>query len=407
MRYIHRTLLLHLRTGEPGQVLAIVAGGMVVMIAMVGLVIDAGNGWAQQRNTQNGTDAAAEAGAIVLAQNLPFTVAGQTAPHSDAEVLAAVVAAADANNVDFEVGYYTDFDGARLAGPIEVGSLGTAAPPADALGVEATGTRAFDTYLARIMGFNSWTARTDATAIAGIISEAAAATVIPVTFPVTITGCDGTNNAVQDPGGRRWVLGEYYVVPLCQGGPGNVGWLDWDPNEPGQPDACDTEGNGNAELRCSVRTPSNPPMIIPEWYYVAQTGNTSSAPLQDALNEYAVPPAPEENAPPGTTVLIPLFDADCEDDPPTSARDACTAGPGNGQNMWYHLADWTAFEIDWVDLNGGSAECGTEDEIPGTPGNGGTGCFAGWFRGYFGPGELRAPTDADDQTSTVGIQLID
>lgn len=75
--------------------------------------------------------------------------------------------------------------------------------------------------------------------------------------------------------------------------------------------------------------------------------------------------------------------------------------------MWYHLADWTAFEIDWVNLNGGSAECGTEDEIAGTSGNGGTGCFAGWFRGYFGPGELRAPTAADDQTSTVGIQLID
>ena len=393
-------------THQGGQVLVIVAVGMLVFIAMVGVVIDGGHAWGQQRNTQNGTDAAAEAGAIVLAQNLPYTVAGQPAPNGDAAVLAAVQAAADANGIDLEAAFYTDIDGNRLPGPMEVGSLGGAPPPSAALGVEAIGTRDFETFLAGVMGFDEMTARTDATAAAGIIAEAGASTVLPVTFPVTITGCDGSNRGVQHPGGDRWELGEYYVVPLCSGGPGNVGWLDWDPDEPGEPDACDGEGNGNNELRCAVRTPSNPAIIVPEWYHVMGTGNPGTADLEDALNEYSVPPGPEANAPAGTTVLIPLFDADCDEDPPTAARDACTSGGGHGSNMWYHLADWTAFEIDWVDLGGGRDRCGTSDVVPGTDANGGTGCFGGWFRGYFGPGEIRAPTEADDQTSTVGIQLI-
>ncbi len=56
---------------------------------------------------------------------------------------------------------------------------------------EAIGTREFETFLVGVMGFDEMTARTDATAISGIIPEAGASTVLPVTFPVTITGCDG------------------------------------------------------------------------------------------------------------------------------------------------------------------------------------------------------------------------
>ena len=57
-------------TSEQGQILVIVGVGMLVMIAMVGLVIDGGNAWGQQRQTQNGADAMANAGATVIAQSL-------------------------------------------------------------------------------------------------------------------------------------------------------------------------------------------------------------------------------------------------------------------------------------------------------------------------------------------------
>ena len=55
---------------DAGQVLVIVAVGMVAFIAMVGLVIDGGNAWGQQRETQNGADSAAKAGTTVIQQML-------------------------------------------------------------------------------------------------------------------------------------------------------------------------------------------------------------------------------------------------------------------------------------------------------------------------------------------------
>ena len=82
-------------TDERGQILVIVALGLVVMVAMVGIVIDGGYAWGKQRETQNGSDAASEAGALLLAQNLAGTVPAKT----DADVRAAVNSVAVANDI--------------------------------------------------------------------------------------------------------------------------------------------------------------------------------------------------------------------------------------------------------------------------------------------------------------------
>ena len=55
---------------ESGQAIVIFAGGLIAILAVLALVIDTGNVWANQRMVQNGSDAAAEAGAIVLAERL-------------------------------------------------------------------------------------------------------------------------------------------------------------------------------------------------------------------------------------------------------------------------------------------------------------------------------------------------
>ena len=55
---------------ERGQILVIVAAGLVAIIAMVALVVDGGFAWAKQRDTQNAADASAEAGATMLMENL-------------------------------------------------------------------------------------------------------------------------------------------------------------------------------------------------------------------------------------------------------------------------------------------------------------------------------------------------
>src|SRR6188508_3090332 len=103
-------------SGERGQVLVIVAAGLIAMVGMVGLVIDVGNAWGQQRDSQNASDSASEAGALLLAQNLPFLAADppQAVPNTNSDVAAAVIAALDANGVDIEEAWYTNFTGVRV-----------------------------------------------------------------------------------------------------------------------------------------------------------------------------------------------------------------------------------------------------------------------------------------------------
>src|SRR4029077_20517922 len=76
------------RRRQSGQALVIMVVAVIAMLAMTALIIDGGNAFVQQRSTQNGADAASEAGALVLAEN----VVGGT--HSDQEVMAAVTASA-------------------------------------------------------------------------------------------------------------------------------------------------------------------------------------------------------------------------------------------------------------------------------------------------------------------------
>jgi hypothetical protein len=366
---------------EPGQILVIVAVGLMAMIAMVGLVIDGGHAWGQQRDTQNGNDAASEAGALKLSENLPFVAAGEAAPNTNGDVAAAIEAVAAANDVFVDEAWYTDFDGNRIAGPPLIGPGSLAAgllPPANADGVEVVAFKDFDTFLGQIVGIHNMTARTTATAVAGYVDNPGRSNVLPVVFPLNITTCTNTNRPSTT--GELWPLNVDQVVPLCHSDPGNVGWLDWTP-----------PAGGTSELVDSINNPNNPPIHTPGWYFVSQTGNVSAAQVETALMQYA---------PGDGVVFIPLFDATCQDEPPSSGADACTTGPGTGQNQWYHLAGWVAFDLEWVDLNGGFSVCGS--------GNGSTGCMGGQFRSYHGipSGSLRAPTDNENPLFLVGIQLI-
>ena len=67
--FIRRVLNRPRDESERGQVLVIVGAGLLVMILMVGLVIDVGFAWGQQRDSQNASDSAAEAGATMMAAN--------------------------------------------------------------------------------------------------------------------------------------------------------------------------------------------------------------------------------------------------------------------------------------------------------------------------------------------------
>ena len=144
---------------------------MVLMIAMVGLVIDGGYAWGQQRATQNATDATAEAGAVVLVQAL----AGVTV--TDDDVWASVSSSPPRTAIRPSIprriawvvrlrqgrsgicAYYTDIDGNMLdhaGAPYAVGTLSGAAPPTGAAGVVAKAQKKIDTFLARVIGINTF-----------------------------------------------------------------------------------------------------------------------------------------------------------------------------------------------------------------------------------------------------------
>lgn len=398
------------RRTERGQVLVIVAIAMVTLVAMVGIVVDGGYAWGKQRESQNAADAAAKAGAVKLAENL----AGKSPANDDARVLAAVTVTVTSNQVDLSGAYYTDFDGNLLtnggglaAGTGDAAAVGGGLIPPGAAGVRAMTDQTFDTFLARVIGINQLTASAGATARAGYptgtCEAAAGCIVLPVTVPVTVLGCDGSNNPqpLTDGNGDKilWTSpSDPLTIPLCKNGPGNVGWLDWTP-----------PGGGTQELVNAILTPSNIELKWPGWYFITSTGNVNSQNVEDALNTYN-----------GQPVLIPQFDLTCDAQPTGPGVTDCPLANvgGNGQNQWYHLAGMSTFKFCTDD--GSMPECNIpgpknftqgayingNDQATCDTGNGATSCLAGKFVQIVYEGELAAAPGVNTQSSTVGIQLI-
>jgi Flp pilus assembly protein TadG len=398
--------------GERGQVLVIVAIGMVTLVAMVGLVVDGGYAWGKQRDTQNAADASAKAGAVKLAENL----AGKVPANVDSDVFDAVADTAAGNVVGLPAAYYTDMAGTLLdptgapaTSTDDAAQVGDGFIPSGAAGVRAVTDQTFDTFLARVIGFNQLTTSADATAVAGYLASCEASAgciVLPVTVPVTVMACDSQNDPapVTDSDGDKilWTSpSDPLTVPLCKNGPGNVGWLDWTP-----------QAGGTSELVDAILTPSNIYLKWPGWYYITSTGNINSASVEDAINTYA-----------GDPVLIPQFDLTCDAPPTGPGVTDCPTGHvgGNGQNQWYHLAGMSTFrfcsddpakEMPECDIPGPKnftqgAYIGGTDQATCDTGNGATSCLAGKFVQIVYDGEVQAAPGVNGPSSIVGIQLIE
>src|SRR5215213_7230382 len=91
---------------ESGQAIVVMVGAILLSVALVATIVDGGNVFAQQRVTQNGVDAAAEAGAVLLAERL----AGGSAPSGgwDLNISGRITQVAAANNISVQAAYYTD-----------------------------------------------------------------------------------------------------------------------------------------------------------------------------------------------------------------------------------------------------------------------------------------------------------
>ncbi len=353
------------RSDQPrGQAIVVLALSMTVILGATAIVIDGGNAMAQQRGTQNATDSAAFAGAVTIAEKMGG------ASRTDLDVVHAMYTAFTNNGSAMNNAYYITFDGTVVGTVGRGGSI-----PHDAAGIQANGERTFDTFLASIMGQGTWTAGASATAVAGslrsVCSAAEGCGVMPVTFSIPITACDGTGRPLRV--GIDWPLvsletaqadstGRYEsIVPLCKNGPGGVGWLDM---------GC----GGN--LRDEILHECNDAIDIPAWMHTS-SGNDNN--IEDAVNTYA-----------GQVVLIPMFDATCRDVPSTGLPADCTDA-GDGLNLYYHVPRFTMFLLDRAYIQGGNnAACNSGPGSPYIGANGGTSCFKGWFVRYIMEGRVAA-----------------
>jgi len=100
------------RRRETGQAIVVMVVAIVLALAMVATIVDGGNVLAQQRVAQNGADATAESGAVMLAERL----AGASAPSGgwDLNIATRLAQTATANNMTVEAAYYTDICGIPL-----------------------------------------------------------------------------------------------------------------------------------------------------------------------------------------------------------------------------------------------------------------------------------------------------
>jgi hypothetical protein len=353
---------------QAGQALVLMTLAMVAMLAMTALVIDGGNAFVQQRATQNGADAAAEAGAVVLAYNL----AGGS--HSDSEVLAAVTASATKNGITLQSpvpALYTNVNGNSLG--VTVGSLGLVPPPPAAAGVRAFGFRTFTTYVGGIVGINQLGSSAQATAVSGPsagCSVSQGCTLLPITFPVSPTICDGSGKQITPGSGKYPIVdinarnaGNEAILGICKTASGSVGWLSIQA-------PLSNCGNGVAGLLCLIKTPVSS-MTFPIWLET-ETGNVNSKPVDDAVNAYD-----------NTVVQIPFYDCWKDSVGQGHPEVPCPspAQKGTGNNTYYRVVGVYGFYLDHAYINANNPECNPPPG-PGSPpvgGNGGTGCLKGWF----------------------------
>jgi hypothetical protein len=378
------------------------AVALATIAAAVAVTIDGGNAFAEQRSIQNGTDAAALAGAVALGNYGSCTVNGCARP-TDAQINAAINNAAGLNNITVSAAYYTDVCGTPLkpSGQAATGSggqvnlsaaarVGAGTIPPD-LGTEANcsngtsgptagvlihfGHRDVSTYVAGVVGINSFSIDTQATAVStyGTCGAQQGCALLPIAFPRNITTCDKNSKAV-NAGLGPYLTGIVYVVPLCSNSPGNVGWLDWTP-----------KGGGISP----IDKPDNSPITFPSWQYVAQSGGPNSAPVQAKLRALG-----------GTVARIVMFDHTCGggSDPdssypritdPSRWYGCSQAGfdGGNGSNLWYRLPLMMGFvgclpSLPECQFNGHAYETAyTSGNNKSTcdQGNGATQCLVGKF----------------------------
>ena len=415
------------RRSESGQVLIIVAAGLLALIAMVGLVIDGGYAWGRQRMTANGADAVAKAGTVVVLEWL------DTKPKTMGDVGCAVDLAEAENGVIVERAEFTDHTGEliNVVVPDCVPGGGGAIPPT-AQGVRVVASQTFETFLMSIVGIRQLTATANATAVVGPITGSGVG--LPVTFPQTMELCDdsGDTHTIRDwdepnydgsgandgtwtpfeilPLGATLDASNEAIIPLCTTAPGSVGWLDY--------------GCGN--LADQIEDPCDIFVSIPGWLET-HTGNINCCEDELATYHGNQPGVYEEDGVDtdgnyDVPVKLPIHTTTCEDAPVPGTFDSDGDGDHDTLDWRAPGASGTARATTWTTAcRSGSPSSSTRRTSRATttsasrpPGNpqlvnpsGLTGCLKGWFVERIGPPDAVSIGDVNPGDEVdLGMTLI-
>ncbi|MEO5966069.1 MAG: pilus assembly protein TadG-related protein [Candidatus Limnocylindrales bacterium] len=278
---------------ERGQILVIVAGGMLALLVFLGLVIDGGNAFFNRRDAQNTADIASLAGTRLIASfytnpSQPNRTQGAIYQEIDRSVAANDCLANGATPCTWTA----KFVGPGASGPADIGPVVNTsnALPANTLGVRVFVNRLPGTFLARLANMQTWNINTEATALAETPAKAPAGILLPIALK------DGTYDA-----------GQVYDITDGKDAPGGFGWLSW------------TGSNSAGALSTSVCTPNNPSFTLPT-PFPADPGKSNSAAVRACLDAWIAS---------GQTVLIPIY----------------SVISGNGNNAVYTITGIAAFVL--------------------------------------------------------------
>jgi uncharacterized membrane protein len=295
------------RRRSEGQILALFAGGAILLILITGLVIDGGNVFLQRRDAQNSADISAMAGTKRLADFyvLPTGAAGKAFTGTN-NVYTAIQTRMGQNDCPTGAGsncsWTARYVGARAGSSfVDLGMVGPgdAVPPSGALGVTVNVTKTPSTYLLGVIGQGSWTVSTVATAITGKLPGAPAGQLLPIGL---------TQLPTQE--------GALYSLTSGSNGPGNFGWVSWDGS------------NSAGSLATSLCTPNNPAFSLP-YEFPGDPGKTNASAVRACLQKWV------DNQ---QTVLIPIVLKT------NDSMGSCDTG-GNGNNFHYCVVAIAAFVI--------------------------------------------------------------
>jgi hypothetical protein len=298
---------------ERGQILVIVAGGIIGILAILALVLEGGTLVLNRRDGQNQADLASIAGTHVVAQ----VKTGQT---PSLGVHAAIENSLDLNGCagTAPCTWTAQFVGANLA---PLGAVGAGSSvPANALGVRVGVTRTPDAMVGRIFAIDSWTVSTEATALTAKPTSLSTGILLPIALCGWQSAVVG-NDCVQATGPGNAVdfqYGQIYDLTDGKDAPGGFGWLSWDGS------------NSSGALATSLCTPNSPGFTLDspyddphsggEIWFPIDPGKTNSSSVRACLDKWITN---------GATVLVPIYDL--------------VEGGGNGAQ--YHVTGVAAFVI--------------------------------------------------------------